>query len=116
MDLERLFVFDSLQVLLIFNFFLNVLVPLEQLIVFIFSELQSLIEVAFQLLLEGIHLVLLSLDELGFGGDDLLVSFLHVLFSFFNFEFLTHHLYLMCLSIFLLLSEPFLDSLLVQKL
>ena len=102
--------------MLIFNFFLNVLVSLQKFIVFVFSELQSLIEVSFELLLESIHLVLLPLDEFGLGGNNFLVSFLHVLLSFSDFELLTHHLDLMGLSILLLLSEAVLDFLLIQKL
>ena len=83
---------------------------------FILSELQPLIEISLQLLLECIHLVLLLLDELGFRCDDFLMSFLHVLFSFSDLEFLTHHLNLMSFRVFLLLSEAFLNFLLVEEL
>ena len=63
------------------------------------TELQSLIEVALKLLFKSIHLVLLLLNQLGLGGDDLFVSQLHVFFSFFYFELLACSLDLMCLSI-----------------
>lgn len=83
---------------------------------FIFSKLQSLVEVAFELLLESIHFILLLLDELGLGGDYLLVPLLHIFFSFLDLKFLTHHLDLMSFSVLLLLSKALLDLLLVQKL
>ena len=83
---------------------------------FIFSQLQSLVEVSLELLLESIHLILLLLDEFGLRGDDFLMSLLHVLLSFLNLKLLAHHLHLMGFGVFLLLSEPFLDLLLVQEL
>lgn len=79
------------------------------------TELQSLIEVALKLLFKGIHLVLLLLNQLGLGGDDLFVSQLHVFFSFFYFELLACSLDLMCLSILFLFGEIRLDLLLIQK-
>jgi hypothetical protein len=51
------------------------------------SKLQSLVQVGLELLLEGVHLVLLLLNELGLGSNDLLLSFLHVLLSFLNLKF-----------------------------
>ena len=83
---------------------------------FVFSQLQSLVKVALQLLFKSVHFVLLLRDELGLGGDDFLVPLLHVLFSLLDLKFLTHHLHLMGLSVLLLLSETFLNFLLVQKL
>ena len=115
MSLKSLFVFDPLQILLIFDFLLDILVPLEKLIVFIFSQLQPLIEIALQLLLERIHLILLFLNEFGLSCDDLLVSLLHVFLSFSDLEVLAHHLHLMGFGVLLLLCETFLDFLLVQK-
>lgn len=79
------------------------------------TELQSLIEVALKLLFKSIHLVLLLLNQLGLGGDDLFVSQLHVFFSFFYFELLACSLDLMCLSILFLFGEIRLDLLLIQK-
>ena len=72
---------DPLNLLLVLNLFFDVLVSLEKLVVLGFSELQSFIEVALELLFERVHLVLLLLDELGLSSDDLLMSFLHVFFA-----------------------------------
>ena len=83
---------------------------------FVLSELQPLIEIAFQLFLECIHLILLLLDQLGFGSNDFLMSFLHILLSFSDLKLLAYHLNLMGLGVFLLLSEAFLNFLLVQQL
>ena len=115
LGLEHLLILDPLKVLLIFNLLLHVLVSLEELIMLIFSQLQSLIQVALQLLLKSVHLILLLLDEFGFGGNDLLVSLLHVLFSLSDFQILAHHLNLMGLSVLLLLGETLLNSLLIQQ-
>ena len=113
---KGLFVLDSLEVLLIFNFLLDVLVSLEQLIMLVLSKLQPLVEVSLQLLLKSIHLVLLFLNKFGLGGNDLLMPILHVFFSLSDFKLLAHHLDLMRLSILLLLGEPLLDSLLIEEL
>ena len=115
MSFEGFLVFNSLQILLVFNFFLHILVSLEKLIVFILSELQSLVKVALELLLECIHLILLLLNEFGLSCDDLLVSILHVFLSFDELKALAHHLHLMGFGILFLLSESLLDRLLVQK-
>lgn len=83
---------------------------------FVLSELQPLIEIALKLFLECIHLILLLLDQLGFGCNDFLMSLLHVFLSFSDLKLLTHHLNLMGLGVFLLLSEAFLNFLLVEEL
>lgn len=114
MGLECLLVLDSLQVLLVLNFLFNVLVPLKKFIVLVFSQLQPLIKVSLQFLLERIHFILLLLNKLGLGSNDLLVSLLHVLLPLFKLKLLTHHLDLMGLGILLLLSEALLDLLLIQ--
>ena len=90
---------DPFNILLILNLFFHILVSLEEFIVLGLTELQSLIEVALKLLFKGIHLVLLLLNQLGLGGNDLFVSLLHVFFSFLYFELLACSLDLMCLSI-----------------
>ena len=77
-----------LNVLLILNFLLDVLVSLEQFVVLGLSQLESLVQVCLELLLKRVHLVLLSLNELGFGGNDLLVSLLHVFLTFLSLELL----------------------------
>ena len=63
--LESLLKLNSLDVLLVLDFFFDVLVSLKKLIVFGLSQLQSLIQVGLELFLEGVHLVLLLPDELG---------------------------------------------------
>ena len=105
---------DPLDVLRVFNFLFDVLVSLEQLVVFGLTELETLVKVGLQLLLECVHLILLLLDQLGFSSDDLLVSLLHVLLSFDDFKFLSLLLHLMGLSVFLLLGQRGLDFLEVQ--
>lgn len=70
-----------------------------------FSKLQPLIEVGLELLFESIHFILLLLDQFGFGSNDLLLSFLHVLFSFFPLQFLAPNLNLVRVLISMNLSE-----------
>ena len=77
-----------LLLLLVLYFLFDVLVSLEKLVVFDLTQLQSFIEFFFQFFLESVHLVLLLLDELGLGSDDLLMSLLHVLFSLNRFQLL----------------------------
>lgn len=113
--LISLFELDSLDFLLVFNLLLHVLVPLQKLVVLGFSELQSFIEVALELLFERVHLILLLLDELGLCGDDLLMSFLHVLFPLLAFQVLALNLGFMRILIILLFGEIGLYLLLVQK-
>jgi len=45
------FVLNSFQILLVFNFLFNVLISLQQFIVFLFSDLQSSIQITLKLLL-----------------------------------------------------------------
>ena len=85
MVLEGSFELDSFNVLLVLNFLLDVLVTLEEFVMFSFSELQTFIKVSLELLLEGVHFILLLLDKLGFSSDDFLVSILHIFFSFLTF-------------------------------
>lgn len=115
MRFESLLILDPLQVLLIFNLLLYILVSLQQLIVFTFSQLKSLVKVSLQLLLKGIHLILLSLDEFGLCCNDLLMSLLHVPLALLDLEILAYHLNLMSLCVLLLLCKTLLDFLLVQK-
>ena len=90
---------NSLKVLLVFDFFFHVLVPLKKLIVLCFSQLQSFIQIGLQFLLKGIHFILLLLYELSFGCYYFLVSIFHVFLSFFDFHFLSLILNLMCIGI-----------------
>lgn len=113
---EGTFKLNLLDVLLVLNFFLDVLVTLEQLVVLGFSQLQSLIKVSLELLFEGIHFVLLLLDERCFGGNNFLVPHLHVGLTLGRLLLLAADLDLVRLLILLLLRERLLDSLLIQKL
>ena len=90
---------DSLQVLLVIEFFLDVLVSLEQLVVLVVSNLQLLRHESLLLFSKGVHLVLLLLDKFGFSGNDFLVSLVHVLFVLVSFELLAADLDLMGLRI-----------------
>jgi hypothetical protein len=113
---HRFFELDSLDVLLIFDFLLDILVSLEELVVLRLSQLQALVEVGLELLLECIHFVLLLLDELGLGSDDFLVTLLHVLLSLIDLEVLAFALDLVCLGVALLSGEVTLDLLGVEEL
>ena len=93
--LESFLKLDSLNVLLILDFLLDVLVSLKQLVVLCLSELQSLIQIGLKLLLQGVHFILLFLDEFGLRIDDLLLPLLHILLSFIVLEHLAPHLDLM---------------------
>jgi hypothetical protein len=104
-----------LLLLLVLYFLFDVLVSLEKLVVFDLTQLQSFIEVSFQFFLESVHLVLLLLDELGLGSDDLLMSLLHVLFSLNRLQLLALLLDIMSILILLLLREICLDLLLIQE-
>ena len=97
--MERLFKLGALNVLLVFNFFLYVLISLQQLVVLGLSELQSLVKIGLKLFLEGIHFVLLLIDKLGFGGDDLLGSLIHVLFTLLRLQLHANLLDLVCFLI-----------------
>ena len=107
---------DSFDVLGILDFFLDVLVSLQQLVVFSLSQLQTLVQVGLQFFLQGVHLVLLLLDQFGLGSDDLLVALLHVLLPLSDFKFLGLLLYLMGFGVLLLLGQASLDFLKVQEL
>ena len=70
--LECLLELDSLDVLLVLDFFFHVLVPLKQLVMLSLSELESLVEIGLKLLLKSIHLILLLLNQLGLVSNDFL--------------------------------------------
>lgn len=116
MILERLLELDPLNVLLVLNFLLHILVPLQKFVVLGLPELKSLVQVGLKLLLECVHLVLLLLDELGLGSNDLLGAFLHVLLPLFGLQFLAPYLNLMCLLILFLLGQIHLDLLHIEQL
>jgi len=80
------------------------------------TKLQSLVQVRFQFLFKGVHLILLLLNELSLVSNNLLRSFLHVPFTLFGLQLLASDLNLMCLLILFLLGQVVLDFLHVQKL
>ena len=112
--LESLLKLNSLDVLLVLDFFFDVLVSLKKLIVFGLSQLQSLVQVGLELFLEGVHLVLLLPDELGLMRNNLLGPLLHILLPLLCLQLLTSNLNLMCLLILLLLCQTLLDVLHVK--
>lgn len=114
--LEGLLELETLDVLLVLNLLLDILISLEEFVVLRLSQLQSLIQVGFQLFLQGIHLILLLLNQLGLSGDDLLGSLLHVLFPLFGLHLNGNLLDLVSFLILLLLREGLLNGLLVQKI
>lgn len=115
MVLESLLELDSLNILLVLNFFLDVLVSLQQFVMLSLTKLESLIQVCLQFFLQSIHLILLFLDELGLSCNDLFRSFFHVFFPLFSLKFLTPDLDLMGLLILLLFCKIILNLLHVQK-
>jgi len=82
---ELLFEFIYFNFLLIFDLSFHVLISLQKFVMFVFSELQPFIKIGLQFLFKSIHFILLLLDKFRFGGYNFLMSFLHILFSFFNF-------------------------------
>lgn len=86
---------DPLEVLLVLELLLDVLISLEELVVFVVSDLQLFGHDSLLLLPGGVHLVLLLLDQLGFGSNDFLVSSLHVLLVLVFLQFLAPYLYFM---------------------
>ena len=77
---ECLLKLKTLDVLLVLDLLLDVLIALEELVVLSLSKLKSLVEVCLKLLLQSIHLILLLLNQIGLGRNNLLVTFLHILF------------------------------------
>ena len=112
---EGLLELDSLDVLGVLAFLLDVLVSLQQLVVLRLSQLESLVQVGLELLLQGVHLVLLLLDKLGLGSDDFLVSLLHVLLPLDDLELGCLGLDLMGLSISLWLGMISTESVLLTS-
>lgn len=79
--LESFLELNALEILLVFNLFLYVLISLQKLIVLRLSQLESLVQVGLKLFLQGVHFILLLLNELALSGNDLLGTLLHVFFS-----------------------------------
>lgn len=106
----------SLEGLLVFELLLRVLVPLQDLIVLLLAELEALVHLTFQLLAERVHFVLLFLHQLGFHGEDFLVTDLHVRLSLTLLEFVGPLLHLVRLLIVLLLGQVGLNLAQVEQL
>ena len=102
--LEGLFELDPFKVLLVFNFFLDVLVTLKQLIMLCFSQLESFVQVGLQFFLQSIHFILLLLNEFSLGSNDFLGSILHVFFTLLSFQIKANLLDFVCLLIPLYLN------------
>lgn len=79
------------------------------------SHLQSLVQVGLELLLECVHLILLFGDQFSLGSDDLLLSFMHVLFTFQLLHLLALHLHFVGLLVIFLLGQGSLHLLLVEQ-
>ena len=90
---------DALNVLLVLDLLLDVLVSLQELVVLGLSQLQPLVQVRLQLLLQSVHLVLLLLDQLGLGSNNLLVAILHVSLALLGLQFLAADLNLVSLLV-----------------
>lgn len=90
---------DSLDVLLVFDLLLDILVSLEELVVFGLTKLQSLVQVGLEFLLESVHLIIVLLDKFGLGSNDLFVAILQVSLPFLSLELLASNLDLVGLLI-----------------
>ena len=111
---ECLLKLEPFDVLLVFNLLLDVLVALEDLVVFNFPLLQPLVHSELQSLFVGSHLVGLLLHQLRLGSQDLLVSCLFVESRFLFFKIMDSALDLMSFLIVLLFSKICLDSLQIK--
>ena len=78
----------ELDLLLVLDLFLHILVPLQKLVVLSLPELKTLIQIRLELFLECIHFVLLLLDKLSLGRNNLLVTGLHVRLALMDLHFL----------------------------
>ena len=90
---------DSLDVLLVFDLLLDILVSLEELVVFGLTKLQSLVQVGLEFLLESVHLIIVLLDKFSLGSNDLFVAILQVSLPFLSLELLASNLDLVGLLI-----------------
>lgn len=101
---------------MVLEFLLDILIPLEQLVVLDLPLLESLIHAGLDLLSECIHFVGLPLDQSSLGGHDLLVALLHVALALFLLHLMGLNLHLMGLCVLLLSCELLLDLLEVEEL
>ena len=99
-----LFELVALKGLLVLNLLLRIFVALQNLVVLLLTLLQVLVHLIFESFAKRVHLCLLFLHELGFGGKDLFVTVLHVLSSLPLLNIVGLLLHLMCILIVLLLG------------
>lgn len=72
---ECAFLLNALDVLLVLDFFLHVLVSLQDLVVLYFAQLQPFVHAALQFFLEGVHFVGLPRQQVRLARQDFLVYF-----------------------------------------
>jgi hypothetical protein len=101
---------------LVFDFPLNVLVPLKNLVVFHLAQLESLVHAPLQLFLKRVHLIGLLAHQVGLTGKDLLVNVDHKLFALPLFKFPGANLDNMSFLVLFLLGQAFLDLSQIKKL
>jgi hypothetical protein len=106
----------ALECLLVLDLLLRVLVGLQDQVVLLLARLQMLVHLILQLLTERVHFVLLFLHQIGLRSKNLFVTILHVLLSFFFFNFVRALLDLMSLLIVLLFGQVLLDLPHIQQL
>lgn len=94
----------AFEILLVLNLFFDVLVSLENAVVFDFSLLQPFVHSQLETLLVRSHLVCLFLHEFGFRSQNLLVPQVIVLLSLLFLEFVYAALNLMRFLVVLLLG------------
>lgn len=107
---------DAFKVLLVLELLLDVLVPLQQLIVLNFALLEPLVHPRLDLLPKRVHLVGLFLNQCCLGRDDLLVALLHVPVALLVLHLLRLDLHLVGLGVLLLPRQLALDGLQVEQL
>ena len=106
----------ALKRLLVLELLLSILVPLQDLGVFNFTQLQAIVHLAFELLAQGVHLVLLLLHQFGFSRKDLFVAGFHMLLSLLLLHLVGTLLNLMSLLVILLFGQVLLDFAQVKQL
>lgn len=94
--LEGLFAFDLL---------LDVLISLQNLVVFNLSQLKALVHAGLKLFLKRVHFVLLLLHQLGLSRKDLFLAGFQVALTLLFLKFICTHLNLMGILIVLLLRQ-----------
>ena len=105
-----------LDVLLILDLFLDVLVPLQDLVVLNLPHFQPLRHLCLKLLLQCLHFFRLLVHQVGLARVHFPAAVLLVEPAFFSFQLVTPDLYLVSFLVVLLLGEVLLLLADVQKL